>query len=120
MASPATAGAAAAASPASPARPSTATPVWFDCDPGHDDALALILAGYSPSLNLLGISTVAGNQSIEKTTVNALNVLHVAALEHLPVYAGREQPILRKGVQCPEIHGVSGWANNKQAQLRYG
>ena len=46
-------------------------PVWLDCDPGHDDAMALILAGHSDAVELVGVSTVAGNQSVEKTTWNA-------------------------------------------------
>ncbi len=57
-----------------------ATPVWLDCDPGHDDAMAIILAGHSPSIDLLGISTVAGNQTVAKTTQNALDVLHAAGI----------------------------------------
>ena len=55
-------------------------PAWLDCDPGHDDAMAIILAGYSPSIQLLGISTVAGNQSVEKVTQNALDVLDLVGL----------------------------------------
>jgi inosine-uridine nucleoside N-ribohydrolase len=48
-------------------------PVWLDCDPGHDDVMAIIMACFNPGLNLLGISTVAGNQSVEKTFQNAAN-----------------------------------------------
>jgi uridine nucleosidase len=44
------------------------TLVWLDCDPGHDDALAIILAAYHPSLKLIGISTTHGNQTVDKTT----------------------------------------------------
>lgn len=58
-------------------------PVWLDCDPGHDDALAIILAGYNPSIELLGLSTVAGNQTVSKVTDNALRVLHAAGLGSL-------------------------------------
>ena len=50
---------------------------WLDCDPGHDDSFAIILATYCDSINLIGISTVSGNQTIEKTTKNALNVLNL-------------------------------------------
>eukprot|EP00898_Chlorokybus_atmophyticus_P004238 jgi/Chlat1/4815/Chrsp31S04863 len=96
--------------------------VWLDCDPGkggvdtgsccfvccllhklcdmimlrgHDDAMAIILAGHNRALRLLGISTVHGNQSVEKTTVNAQKVLRMAGLDHIPKH-------------CPEIHGITG------------
>lgn len=61
-------------------------PVWLDCDPGHDDAMAIMLAGWSPALKLLGISTVASNQVVEKTTRNALDVLDLCGLEHIGRY----------------------------------
>eukprot|EP00007_Cunea_sp_BSH-02190019_P008736 CAMPEP_0174231900 /NCGR_PEP_ID=MMETSP0417-20130205/2314_1 /TAXON_ID=242541 /ORGANISM="Mayorella sp, Strain BSH-02190019" /LENGTH=349 /DNA_ID=CAMNT_0015309863 /DNA_START=63 /DNA_END=1109 /DNA_ORIENTATION=+ len=83
-------------------------PVWIDCDPGHDDAMALLLAGHHPRLEVLGISTVFGNQSVEKTTLNALKVLQVGGLEHIPVYMGQAKPLVRPGLLCPEIHGESG------------
>jgi len=82
--------------------------VWLDCDPGHDDAIAIILAGHSPRLRLVGISTVAGNQSVDKTTKNALKVLSIAGLLHIPVVMGQDRPLLRKPVHSPEIHGVTG------------
>ena len=50
--------------------------VWLDCDPGHDDMLAIILAALNPRINLIGISTSAGNSTIENTTQNSLNILH--------------------------------------------
>jgi len=52
--------------------------VWLDCDPGIDDAFAIILAYYSLNIELLGLSTVAGNCSLEQATVNALNVLNIS------------------------------------------
>ena len=54
-----------------------ATPIIIDCDPGHDDAIALMLAVASPELELVGVTTVAGNQTLEKTTANALRVLEL-------------------------------------------
>jgi inosine-uridine nucleoside N-ribohydrolase len=61
------------------------TVVWLDCDPGHDDAMAIILAGWSTTVQLIGISTVASNQTVEKVTRNALDVLEVAGLSHIGV-----------------------------------
>ena len=54
------------------------TPVIIDCDPGHDDAIALLLAVASPELDILGVTTVAGNTTLDKTTKNALTVLELA------------------------------------------
>ena len=135
-------------------------PIWLDCDPGHDDALAIILAGrlvrrptwrwlnkqlmlsathphthflhagYNPKSELLGISTVAGNQTVEKVTDNALRVLHAAGMEEsVVVVVGQSKPLMRPPAHCPgtwyiecvqynpstdkiqyntEIHGESG------------
>eukprot|EP01112_Ceratiomyxa_fruticulosa_P006854 TRINITY_DN1776_c0_g1_i2.p1 TRINITY_DN1776_c0_g1~~TRINITY_DN1776_c0_g1_i2.p1 ORF type:complete len:335 (-),score=44.09 TRINITY_DN1776_c0_g1_i2:73-1077(-) len=88
--------------------PITKTPVWLDCDPGHDDAFAIILAGHNESIDLLGISTVAGNQTVQKTTINALTVLAISGLEHVDVVAGQTVPLMRPSIICPEIHGDSG------------
>lgn len=107
MSSPA-ANAAAAAPTAAPAAAAAPTPVWLDCDPGHDDALALILAGHSAALRLIGVSTVAGNQLLSLTTTNALRVLAVSGLAHVPVFEGAAKPLLRPSVVCAEIHGESG------------
>ncbi|KAI8466212.1 MAG: putative tRNA synthetase [Monoraphidium minutum] len=87
----------------------TRIPVWLDCDPGHDDAMAIILAAYDPRLQLLGISTVAGNQSVEKVTRNALDILEFAGVEGVGVVMGQGRPLLRPSpILCPEIHGDSG------------
>ncbi|KAK3282933.1 hypothetical protein CYMTET_9340, partial [Cymbomonas tetramitiformis] len=83
-------------------------PLWLDCDPGHDDVMAMILAGYNPAVRLLGISTVAGNQTVEKTTDNALRVCQVAGLQDMRVVAGQARPLVRPGKVCAEIHGLSG------------
>jgi inosine-uridine nucleoside N-ribohydrolase len=82
--------------------------IWLDCDPGHDDAIAIILAGHHPSLELLGISTTAGNQTLEKTTKNALLMTSISSLESIPIIKGQEHPILKAAQICPEIHGTSG------------
>ena len=81
--------------------------IILDCDPGHDDAVAILLAGSNPNLNLLGISVVAGNQTIEKTARNALNVATYLGLD-VPVAIGSEFPIVRERVICAAIHGESG------------
>ena len=81
--------------------------IILDCDPGHDDAVAILLAGANPNINLLGISVVAGNQTIEKTARNALNVATYLGL-NVPVAIGSEFPIVRERVICAAIHGESG------------
>src|ERR1700754_2917103 len=70
------------------------TPVIIDCDPGHDDAMALLLALASPELELVAVTTVAGNQTIEKVTTNAIRVLDVAGVDAIPVAAGAERPLV--------------------------
>eukprot|EP01065_Artemidia_motanka_P018360 TRINITY_DN21674_c0_g1_i2.p1 TRINITY_DN21674_c0_g1~~TRINITY_DN21674_c0_g1_i2.p1 ORF type:complete len:349 (+),score=72.37 TRINITY_DN21674_c0_g1_i2:61-1107(+) len=88
--------------------------IWLDCDPGHDDAMAIILAAHSPSCVLLGISTVAGNQTLPKTTVNACRVVTLAgAAGSVKVYAGAERPLLKVNRHDPEIHGESGLEGSK-------
>lgn len=81
--------------------------VILDCDPGHDDAVALMLAGKAPEINLLGITVVAGNQTIEKTTRNALNLCQYLGL-NVPVAMGCSHPLVKAPVICPEIHGETG------------
>merc|ERR1739848_336569 len=68
--------------------------VWLDCDPGHDDAVAILLAGYSPDqVELIGISTVHGNQSVAKTTTNALACLEAFGLSNVTCVKGQGQPL---------------------------
>lgn len=83
--------------------------VIIDCDPGHDDMMAIILALANPKhLKVLGITTVAGNQTGEKTFINARRVLTLINILDVPVSRGFDKPILRELVTAPEIHGVSG------------
>jgi inosine-uridine nucleoside N-ribohydrolase len=70
--------------------------VWLDCDPGHDDAMAIILAGHNNLIHLLGISTVCGNQTVEKTTLNALKTLNISGLNHIDVVKGQHAPLVQK------------------------
>ncbi len=82
--------------------------IILDCDPGHDDAIALLLAAHHPAIDLLAITTVAGNQSIEKTTLNALKVCSLAHIRNVPVAMGMERPLVRPAKHAANIHGESG------------
>ncbi len=82
--------------------------IILDCDPGHDDAIAIMLAGIHPAIDLLGITIVAGNQTLEKTLVNGLNVCQALGLDEVPVYSGMARPLVRDQVVAGNIHGVSG------------
>src|SRR5688572_21042647 len=84
------------------------TRIIIDCDPGHDDAIAILLALASPEVELLGITTVHGNQTVEKTTVNALKVLELAGRADLPVARGAERPLVRELSVADHVHGESG------------
>ncbi len=86
----------------------SATPIILDCDPGHDDAIALLLALASPELELLAVTTTYGNQTLEKTTANALRVLELADRDDVPVAAGAERPLVRELVVAAHVHGESG------------
>ncbi|KKK12283.1 hypothetical protein P175DRAFT_0478478 [Aspergillus ochraceoroseus IBT 24754] len=90
--------------------PATAspTPLWLDCDPGHDDAFAILLAAHHPALQLLGITTIHGNASLENTTINATRVLEAIGKPEIPVYPGSKKPFCRPAVHAPNIHGDSG------------
>ena len=96
--------------------------VWLDCDPGHDDALALVLAARAPrgpvtpadlgpgapARGLLGVSCVAGNQTVDRCVANARAVLHWSGAPDVPVYAGAARALVRPPRNCPEIHGETG------------
>ena len=84
------------------------TPIIIDTDPGHDDALALLLAARAPELELRAVTTVAGNQTLAKTTLNARRVLTVARVLDVPVAAGMPSPLLRPLVTAHQVHGESG------------
>jgi inosine-uridine nucleoside N-ribohydrolase len=84
------------------------TPILVDCDPGHDDAIALLLALASSEVELLGVTTVAGNQTLEKTTANAIRVLEFVGRGDVPVAAGSERPLVREPFVAAYVHGDSG------------
>jgi inosine-uridine nucleoside N-ribohydrolase len=83
-------------------------PVLVDCDPGQDDALALLLALASPEVEVLGVTTVAGNQTLDKVTANALRVLELAGRGDVAVAAGADRPLARELVTAGDAHGESG------------
>ena len=83
-------------------------PILLDCDPGHDDAIALLLALASPELDLLGVTTVAGNQTLEKTTANAIRVLDFVGRGDIPVAAGADRPLIREPFVAAYVHGETG------------
>jgi len=82
--------------------------ILIDCDPGHDDMMAIMLACASAELELAGVTTVAGNQTGEKTYRNALRTLTLIGRTDIPVARGADKPLLRPLTVAPEIHGVSG------------
>jgi inosine-uridine nucleoside N-ribohydrolase len=84
------------------------TPILIDCDPGHDDAIALLLALASPELEILGVTTVAGNQTLEKTTANAFRILEFAGRSEVTVAAGAERPLVRDPFVAAYVHGETG------------
>lgn len=82
--------------------------IILDCDPGHDDAVAILLAANSPSLELLAVTVTAGNQTLENTCRNACNVLSWLGREEIPVYAGCPGPLVRDKMIAADIHGSTG------------
>ncbi|MEE2914074.1 MAG: nucleoside hydrolase [Pseudomonadota bacterium] len=78
----------------------------IDCDPGHDDAVAIVVAGRH--LDVIGVTTVFGNSTIENTTRNALNILDGAGFEHIPVAPGASGPLFGLAKTGEGIHGKSG------------
>ena len=84
------------------------TPILLDCDPGHDDAIALLLALGSDELELRGVTVVAGNQTLEKTTANAIRVLELARRGDVPVAVGSPRPLVREPFVAAYVHGETG------------
>jgi inosine-uridine nucleoside N-ribohydrolase len=86
----------------------TARKIIIDCDPGIDDALALVYAHGHPGLALAGLTTVAGNVSLDKTTANALRIRDFLGMSGVPVVAGSQGPLLRSAIDARDVHGESG------------
>lgn len=87
---------------------STVIPVWLDCDPGHDDAFALLTACHLQFFKLLGVSTVHGNASLENTTRNALSLLTAFKRVDVDVFPGASKPLKKALTVAEDIHGISG------------
>ncbi|MFD7609378.1 nucleoside hydrolase [Streptomyces sp. NPDC059828] len=83
-------------------------PIIIDCDPGHDDAIAILLAAGDPAVDLLAITTVAGNQVVEKTTLNARRICTAAAITDVPIAAGCARPLVGPRYVADDVHGESG------------
>jgi len=81
--------------------------IILDCDPGHDDAIAILLAAGNPEIELLGVTTVAGNQTLEKVTRNAQAVCQVAGID-VPIARGASVPLVTPQVVAEDIHGGGG------------
>ncbi|MGL4959966.1 MAG: nucleoside hydrolase [Inquilinus sp.] len=88
----------------------TALPIIIDCDPGIDDAIAILTAFVSPELELLGITAVCGNQPLERTVRNALQLCELGGRADVPVFAGCFRPLLRQPIHG-HFHGGSGLGN---------
>jgi purine nucleosidase/pyrimidine-specific ribonucleoside hydrolase len=85
----------------------TPTPIILDCDPGHDDAIAILLAAAHPAIELLAVTTVAGNGPLDKVTFNARRVATLAGLLDLPIAAGAAGPLAADHEAAADIHGES-------------
>lgn len=88
----------------------TPIPIIVDCDPGIDDTIALLTAFVSPELDILGITPVCGNQPLERTVRNALQVCELGRRSDIPVYAGCFRPMLREPI-FGQFHGKTGLGN---------
>src|SRR5437588_2728281 len=82
--------------------------IILDCDPGPDDAIVILIAAHHPDIDLLAVTTVAGNQSLDKTTLNALKVCSLANIRDVPVARGMDRPLVRPARHAANIHGESG------------
>ena len=82
--------------------------IILDCDPGHDDALALTMAVASPKIDLLAVTTSAGNQTPDKTLNNAMRMLTLLHREDIPVAQGNQTPLVKPLETAPEVHGKTG------------
>ena len=87
--------------------PEATVPTILDCDPGHDDMVAILLAAAHPRIDLLAITTVAGNGTLERTTQNARAVCTMAGIRNVPIAAGAPGPLVGSLRTAPHVHGDS-------------
>lgn len=85
-----------------------ALPIILDCDPGHDDAIAMVLALASPELDVKAITASAGNQTPDKTLRNVLRMLTLLGRQDIPVTGGARKPLMRELIIAENVHGESG------------
>lgn len=85
-----------------------ALPIILDCDPGHDDAIAIVLALASPELDVKAITASAGNQTPDKTLRNVLRMLTLLGRQDIPVAGGAHKPLMRDLIIADNVHGESG------------
>jgi purine nucleosidase len=91
-----------------PAAPSAPRRILIDCDPGIDDALALLLALRSPELHVEAVTVVAGNVPVDRGAANALRLVELAGRPEVPVARGARRPLLRQPITGEAIHGENG------------
>lgn len=89
----------------------TTRKLLLDCDPGLDDALALLLATRDPALELVAVTTVGGNVGLAETTRNALDLREYLGFDHVPVASGAAGPLVREAKNAAEVHGAGGLGN---------
>ncbi|MEM7300200.1 MAG: nucleoside hydrolase [Pseudomonadota bacterium] len=89
-------------------QPANPRKIIIDTDPGQDDAVAIMLALASPELEVVGITTVAGNVPLELTTKNALKICELSGRSDVAVYAGADRPLLKPLVTAEHVHGKTG------------
>ena len=90
--------------------------ILFDCDPGHDDVLAVLLALADKDTQVLGVVASAGNQTAQKTTQNMLKVFSLLDIKDVPVVQGVAKPLCRELKVAEDVHGDTGWTGRTSAQ----
>ena len=82
--------------------------IIIDTDPGQDDAVAILISLASPELEVMRITCVAGNTSLNNATLNALKICTFIDKKNIKIYAGNEKPLKRKLITADHVHGKSG------------